>query len=365
MADFENIMRILIPVFNIRDPAYSTSEDLRDILMSLGHKAGYMLIHPGSARSDVMAAIKGMKYDLVLCVNHTRRMLWDVFPKEIPFITLLMDTVWGMREKSVVAAFNDRPCDKIFGYVEHLKPFGYDPGKLVETDIPVSPVKFHPPDNMAPHDHGLFFASGKGWPIEMMVKAMEPACLNNHTCFLTKHDLLGMANTLRSLYDNECQTMCADDFSVWVQSQEPSLKSTAERMGGDWPLWCLMFLYWRMHEHVYRQSVVRNLIRRGLALRVAGDGWTDNPEFYDIAMPAIKHGRELASWYFNAGSSLHANGGGCVNHHRITEIMLSGGRPIVLDKYWRLSLGVRLGDESISELSNKQRSIVARVIPVC
>jgi hypothetical protein len=166
---------------------------------------------------------------------------------------------------------------------------------------------------------GIFFASGRGFPLPAIVNM---GANNYHKIGVDTEDVMAGALEIKKRYDMGANVMSmAECEDIFLNAGESIHRFKVLNPNG-WPINFEIYFWWHVHEALWRQVIVRRLRLAGNEVHVAGGGWFDNDEFKDIASPHIMHGKDLAEAYASHSMALHIGGPA---HHRMAEILLSGG----------------------------------------
>lgn len=329
-------MRVLIPTYTHSMVAFSTASDLRDVIASAGHSAG-LLVMRGSCVTieELKRGLSSLEYDMIVGVNMVRSDFHDTFPDGVPFVTLVQDAIPALETAERAARFNAGQ-NYLFGYSGRLLASGYDASRSMETRVPISPRKFFDERRFkrikTNKKVDVFLASNKGEDPKKFLETNENAYENYGFGFEETSDFIDLLKRLyqdRRYWDKPmttCECVC-----LWERNLgnfvDPMTRKLFESV-----------IYYPLHERVYRQRVVADLIDDGYRVSVAGFGWSDNPCFSHVSAGVVPHGPDLADMYYSSRYSIHLNGNDFQIHHRKDEILLSGG-----------TLGEMRGERDIKE----------------
>lgn len=197
--------------------------------------------------------------------------------------------------------------DYMFGYVQAMKAIAGFDDRLYETPFFVNPNRFQQvPDNVVKKNCDVVFITNKGTnPYKMIDKKYHK-----------------IVESLMGHYENNCS----------IIRNEAQLETYVNNIGLT-DLWqkgieeidnFSFRCFWVLNECIYRQSIVQELLDKGVNVKVYGHGWVDNPRFSHIAGHMIE-GKDMPYVYRSGEYALHvdsANG----KHQRPIEILLSGGK---------------------------------------
>lgn len=325
-------MRLAFVCFKLNLPSTWTTHDLASIAESLGHEALILELPNGRATpSSLRAAIVDADPDALLAVNLTRRNLGGAVPRSLPMAAFMMDGCDDIDTRAFADAFNDTRLDIMTGYVDSLPASGYDPARLHPLTVPIDPLKFFDRHRFSttPPPDTYFFAGSRGY---------DPAdhAKSRRQWYETKRiSLPGVLSVIDKLKAE--QSGSPVPLHHWTVEEillsDPSILSLSKTMPRvEWEMFMRVHFHFPIYEAIFRQAAVRSLMASGKKVTVCGGGWDANPEFSSIARPPIPHGRELADAYASHSRSLHMSSLFDTSHHRMSEILLSGGTLLTMGR---------------------------------
>lgn len=310
----------------------STADGLASLLRSAGRRAHVTRVARPAVDETTVAAIESALRPFperdVLVINHTRQSLSPALDKVRHVVSYMQD------ESTALAGREDewnRCEDHIIGFTTQARGLGYESDRCIETPMFQCPFMFGESAGVRELPL-LFLASNKGddplehyWrsTIRAMPQLEGKLSAEGAARMLAAMREASMALDRPTTFEGLRHAMLAAGgpvASLWTEF-------------GEFPRFNIL-MYWHIYERVYRQTVSARLLKAGAPLRVAGDGWRANPAFVRVAEPTLPR-RKLKSYYQGCKWSLHLNSSGGY-HHRLAEILLSGGLPLLHDhRKWR------------------------------
>lgn len=318
---------ILVLACERSDLSASSAKGLADILRGLGYRASHRSTRQGIVcgpmLGEVAEAVAAARPDLVVAINHTRHSLGPAL-KGVPRVaTLLQDSTVSIQPCLAPRWNAECPDDRFIGFASFAKTCGYDWARCFETPLFMCPEMFKPVKR--PPGPRFLFASNKG---------EDPLAYFTDKVFKAMPELRGMLDDrlalrlvqgVREAVDGGAVMGSFEDLRRLVAGWGGPLASLFHQYGGMVRFEILM--RWHMMDRVHRQAVLEWF--RDAGLRVVGRGWPENPAFRDAVLNGEIPRADLRGLYSASKWSLHVNSTGSGYHHRIVEILLSGGRPLV------------------------------------
>ena len=188
----------------------------------------------------------------------------------------------------------------------------------LDCQFPVNPAKFR--NGARLKQRTIFFASSKGGD-----EIPKPRVRDLLIEAMGRNLLIEAINLLESIADRPMPFCHFEGFLARFPVGMEILAHPQKEL-------ILVGLYWHCLDPMYRKSILRKLLKMGWKLRLAGEGWDKNPEFKAYAYGGVAvHGAPLAFEYSKSKYSLHLNINGNGDHHRLAEILCSGGMPLLID----------------------------------
>ncbi|MCA9292241.1 MAG: hypothetical protein KDA20_00325 [Phycisphaerales bacterium] len=323
--------RILIPTSRLSTFVQHSAHDFADALRNLGCDVR-MLIEPDdhTRLSSVAFArpFADWQPDVVVSIGHTRAMLSNILPTNVPLVTWMQDRCTDFFRTDAGRSVGTLDLLVGFPYSELFESFGYPPDQVLPTPVLVSETKFH----TGPIDPALrkrltcdmaFVSHHAETPaqlVDRILATLPPE--QQHVSRTIMQSMLqafeallvrGLETPLNASIDGICADICAQTLGR-RDAETVSMVSA----GYGYPL----------AERIYRHQMIAWAAdiceRRGWRLHLYGNGWDKHDRFAQYAQGALQHDEELRAAYQCAAVNLHA-GLGSMHHQRIMECALSGG----------------------------------------
>ena len=299
-----------------------TADDLAAILNRLGIDA--FTSHGGyNWKSIFGGSIARLKPRCVVAVNFVRPHFGSIFMDVPVFCTWLQDSTSAMSIPNLATHWNNH-CqnDWVFGYTASARDAGFSPDRLVDTPFIIDSEKF---TGVVEPKAQLFAAMSKGDPaMDYLRKAWQaiPALLQPP---MTEALWAELVAQLYALCSTGGRLICYEELDKFVLGLGAPLASAWPALMTDQRI--KVMAYWHVYERIYRQTVISWAQDSALPVRIAGDGWSENPRFAESAIGMLER-KQLADMYASSTWSLHVNSH-VGYHHRYLEVLLSGGRLLV------------------------------------
>ena len=281
-------------------------------------------IHASITPLFMMRQTEEFDPDLIVITNYTRAHRSEIFPPGRPHVCWVQDAMNHMFQTPP-----ELPGELDF-VAGHLYPGakmldGHRDGTTLEFLVPVSSRKFHdgPVADADRHRCDIAYVSHQSEPAERFRDRM------------IAEFGVGQRSALLACYQRVRDAVDAWATSLGEPLLESALNELLEGLGraGDGVAERVMrsqYVYplaEKLLRHQMLEWAARIAERRGLSLRIHGNGWDEHPTLRAYARPTLAHGEDLRASYQTAHVHLHASALGC-GHQRVIECAMSGGLPI-------------------------------------
>ena len=318
---------LLILAADGSDLTASSARGLAAVLNSVGMAATWATTTVGDMCSrmlvDINGALRKTKPDVVVAINHTRASLSPALDKIQRVFSWMQDEAVSIKPE-LSRLWNNHKCgDWILGFTEIAKVCGYDPARLTQCPLPQDPAVFQSGGSAEGPD--FLFASHKGEDPAMYLSTEVFRAMPQLRAMLDERHTDELVATLRGAVAAGHRFNSFEDVYKLVAAKGGCLAALFDNFK-DVPRFQIL-MYWHVADRVYRQEVLSWFLKAGGRLDVVGRGWAANPRFQANALP-MEPRDQLARLYHRARWSLHINS--MVGyHHRLVEILMSRGRPLV------------------------------------
>ena len=323
--------RVLIPTSLLSTFVQHSARDLADALRDLGCDVRVLIEPDDYTRLSSVAFARPFaewQPDLVVSIGHTRSMLSNVLPRNVPLVTWVQDRCSDLFRNA--AGQSVTPLDLLVGfpYPELFQTFGYPPEQVLTTPVLVNEKKFHAspvdPQVRAKFACDVAFVSHHAETPEQLAerligtfpperqraaRGLIESLLSAFTQLLDR----GLDAPIAAAIEGLCADACARTLKL--RDAEMVAPVTA---GYAYPL------AERIYRHRMLDWAADMCTQRGWRLHIYGRGWDAHPRLHAFARGELRHDEELRAAYQSACVNLHAGLGG-VHHQRIMECALSGG----------------------------------------
>ncbi len=324
-------LRVLIPTSVYSTFVQHSAADLAHALNTKGYSAQVL---KESNRNEMLAttatleAIDRLEPDLVLMINHTRRVpIGSLLPDGLPVVTWVQDSAPEVFAPDAARAVG--PLDFVVGHLldRVREQFSARPGQSLALPVPVSASKF------------------SSEPIDAALRA-ETECDVSIATHQSQTPSQFVSQWLDGQQDAKLRTMgerVSADLMKWLETGDGRVVSSAnrfvneavERATGhrepgtiDRLLHGLaMPLADRVLRHRAALWCAHLARRRGVRFALWGNGWGQSPELARYARGPAAHGEQLRAIYQASGVHLHVSAHTLI-HQRVVECALSGGLPV-------------------------------------
>lgn len=331
-------LRVLIPTCRYSTFIRHASEDLAGAFRAAGHEARVLIEPDSSSRMSSVAylrALDGFVPDVIVLINYMRWHLGAWFPREVPFVTWIQDT---MPQQFDAAPGGVGGQDYVIGHVhpELIARVGFPRERTLEMPVVASDGKFHPgpvpPEVRSRHECEVAFVSHH---------SETPEAMHARLCDEARRS--GSGEVVARILERAREGVVA----AARETMDPRLFQRLERVvrdaaegvisgsaGDDGVVTPIVRQYAiPLAERVARHDVIgwaaEMSARRGWRCRVYGRGWETHPRFGALAAGELEHGEALRAAYQCAAVQLHVSLSSMV-HQRVMECAMSGGLPLCL-----------------------------------
>ncbi len=349
-------LKVLIPTSVYSTFVQHSAADLAHALNSNGYRA---VVLKESNRNEMLAttatleAIDRLEPDLVLMLNHTRRVpLGSLLPDGLPVVTWVQDSAPEVFAPGAVRA--DGPLDFVVGHLLHrvTEQLGVKPGQSLALPVAVNAAKFHD----GPLDHSL---------------RNETACDVSIATHQSQTPQQFAQRWLDEQQDRALRTMgerVSANLMKWLETGDGRVIGPAKRivretvedatghrdaaMIDQLRYGLAMPLADRVLRHRVAHWCAHLARHQGVRFALWGNGWDEHPTFARYARGSAAHGEQLRAIYQASGAHLHISAHTLV-HQRVAECALSGGLPLCY-----------LSDAAATPLRSRMQAELMSAMPV-
>ncbi len=269
-----------------------STRDMADALERLGVEAR-VIIEPSNHHDLTVPAVRQalaeFRPDVAIQIDHHRAEQGDLFPPNLPFVCWGQDHLPNLLSADAGRAMGRHDFFITDGVDHYCQAWGYPArqclamGKLTRVDPTV--------DAPAQDEDVTFVSNASGDPATLIAAieaefSCDPA---------TRRVAIESARRMMAVYESgDCLPHYWAVKSLALQVERelgPPLDATAAHALGA-------RLMHPLNNALYRQQAARwamNIAaRRGMALGLYGEGWTENPQFAPLARGAVAYGEPLA-----------------------------------------------------------------------
>lgn len=278
-------------------------EDLLAGFRELGHETELVREHDASEKIQspaVLASLERFRPDFVVLGDHLRPEFGNVFPRELPTLTWILDELPGLVDRQFIAQLGgtDLCFPLSVEWTERYRQLGYPHAACLP--FAASPTRCHV-DESVDADGGVAFVTHVAEPIPFPWAT-------------------GFLEALAERFD-------ATPLPSWdLDQQRAVIDETLDAVGPTWSKRqreLLQFQGFLLSRSRDRMAMADALIEAGLPLSLYGRGWSDYPRFGPYVRGVIEPGPELGRVYRSHKVVLHINQT-CNMHVRVLEAMAAG-----------------------------------------
>lgn len=320
--------RMLIPSHCSSTVVQYSVRDTAALFEKEGWEVRIMHMKTDLSRWRVNKNINDFKPDVYLLVNHLRTEKLHFYPDNMMFVTWVQDTVSVINCNDGAEAWNkhvnskEEQRDRIIGYTNQIKQYGYLEGRLEECPMIVNLDIFKPrqlnEDELAKYSCDVCFASNRSTPSHVVADNLVNT-LEKYG--FSREIMLQINDQLWTHYRNgqTCTRYLELERTICKISAVKEIYSRLENKE-DWDF-IIQQLFWQLNDLIYRHVVLEWITSvDDLRVHLYGRGWEEHPKFKQYAKGPLPHGDELSKAYSGARINLHLNS--LERHHqRINEIL--------------------------------------------
>ena len=313
--------------YSVRDTAASFQKE--------GWEVRIMHMKTDLSRWRVNKNINDFKPDVYLLVNHLRTENLHFYPDNMMFVTWVQDTVSCINNSEVAKQWNEhvngkeKQRDRVIGYVNQIKSYGYREDRLEECPMIVNQEIFNPsdltPEEVKKYSCDVCFASNRSMPTALVARELSE-----------KLGKFGFdENLMKQIHDQlweyyRAEHSCTSYGELETKiCQIPQVNTIFKRLiiKNDHDF-VIQRLFWELNDIIYRHVILEWIDEVGdVKLHLYGRGWEAHPRFGKYARGVLEHGTELSKAYQAAMYCLHLNSMEA-EHQRLWEILSCDAQPL-------------------------------------
>lgn len=342
MGRTDRPLRVLVPTTRYSTYVQHSSADLVKALERCGHEARLLIEPDDFSRMSSPAYLRSLdefQPDLVVLINYYRGTLGEIFPREVPFVCWIQDSMPHHFVPAGKGGAGQGELDFIVGHLheELFTRCGHTRERALAFPVVVSTEKFHAAPVEADQRRRLeceiaFVSHHSETPERMHERLVREARSGAGPVFV---------EIIQQLRDRVIEIGRDPMGSSTEGAQQTSAlralvgQVMRDRLGRE-PQDSELLPVFRQYalplaERALRHQTVEwaaDAARRfGWRLHLYGRGWDEVEHLRDFAKGTGSHGEELRAIYQCAAVQLHVSATALV-HQRIMECALSGGLPV-------------------------------------
>lgn len=272
--------------------------------------------------------------DNVLLVNSTRTPLKSVIPSNVRVVTWVQDDSENLLDPEAREAFNNvYTNDLMFGYMQRPIQTGFDKKRLIPTPFILNPGRLRKINNTVPKNYWtVTFLSHKNR--DVYAEVLPKIYYKYRHYGITKKALCEATSEIELFHRAKQQPPTESQIKEILNKYNILTKIPAEDMRTRNTL-IRVFFHWWINDMLFRKYRLKKLFRtvekyKHIDIKLIGDNWYNTRHFWKYALTETGCTPEEAGDYYRAGKySLHLSLQTTGTHHRIHEILLSGGKPLI------------------------------------